>query len=111
MLNNLAREGARYGAVRVEQVRKMVATESEKQKELKRIVVGEMKRRARATPIDEALLKDETVTVSAPSLETNQPLRVEILYDIKNGKGILPSLIPLPGSLATYRSTASNLIE
>ncbi len=102
-LNNLAREGARYAAVRAKTVNDPAMIRDQ--------VSAYLQGRARGTSIEPAQLDSAHIVIQAASLRSSQPMRVVILYDMKRNKGFVPALLPLPPSFANYQASATNLIE
>lgn len=102
-LNNLSREGARYAAVRAKATNDNTVIRDQ--------VVAYLQGRARGTSIDPAQLNSSSIIIQSASIRSSQPIRVVILYNMKQNKGFVPALLPLPASFANYQASAANLIE
>ena len=107
-LNNLAREGARFAAVRVKEVNNKEQMQAQ--------VCTYLQARAKGTSIEPAKLSPSEVSVdwsstAAGQPTAGQPVRVVIRYDLKRNKGFVPDLLPLPDRFSSYQATAANLIE
>ena len=101
-LNNLAREGARYAAVR--------SLSTPDDTTLKNAVVAYLKTRAAGTIVNQNALDSSTVNVVRAQNVAGQEIRVRLTYNLKN-KSFAPDLFPLPQRYATYQATSANLIE
>lgn len=101
-LNNLAREGARYAAVR-----SMITPDNAT---LKSNVVSHLKARAAGTIINQNAIDDASVKIERDNNTAGQQIRVRITYNLKN-KSFAPDLFPLPDRYVNYQVTAGNLIE
>jgi Flp pilus assembly protein TadG len=106
-LNNLAREGARYAAVRAGDTPNTPAGRTQFQNQVQNYLLS----RARGTIV--ANFKPSTVqlSVQAPKLESNSPVRVVIKYDLVANQGFVPALVPLGSYYRNYEASAVNLIE
>ncbi len=101
-LNNLAREGARYAAVR-----SLSTTDNAA---LKNMLIDHLKARAAGTTINQSGINSSSVAVERTTNAAGKEIRVRINYDLKK-KSFAPALLPLPARYANYQATASNLIE
>lgn len=106
-LNNLSREGARYAAVRADDLGDTPAGRAT----LKQQVVDYLKLRARGTAINSSALTVSVLRLDAPVLKSNSPVRVVIKYNMISNKAFVPGLLPLPANYANYEASAVNLIE
>ena len=101
-LNNLAREGARYAAVR-----SLITPDDTA---LKTAVIGHLKARAAGTLVNQSALDNSSVAIERTNNVAGQEIRVRITYNLKN-KSFAPDLFPLPSRYVNYQATAGNLIE
>lgn len=106
-LNNLSREGARFAAVRANDLGDTDAGRTE----LRRQVGAYLLQRARGTAIELRSFSTVSLRVEAPVIKSNAPVRVVIRYNMIVNKAFVPGLLPLPASLANYEASAVNLIE
>jgi len=106
-LNNLSREGARFAAVRAQELGDSTAGRAE----LKRQVGLYLLQRARGTAIEPRSLATLDLRIDAPEIKSNAPVRVAIRYNMIANKSFVPGLLPLPASYANYEASAVNLIE
>lgn len=106
-LNNLAREGSRFAAVRANDLGDTPAGRDELTKQ-----VGDyLLKRARGTAVEPRSLSTVSLRIEAGSLKSNSPVRVVIRYNMIANKSFIPNLLPLPAGLANYEASAVNLIE
>jgi Flp pilus assembly protein TadG len=120
-LNNLAHEGARYAAIRAKAELAKIPTatpEAERQRQAKaalaKVVSDHLKERAVGTSIEPNQLEADKLTVQASEtlgIVSSQPMRLLITYNMKQNKGFVPALLPLPEGLARYTAEGSSLIE
>ena len=101
-LNNLAREGARYAAVR-----SLITPDDTT---LKTAVINHLKTRSAGTMINQNALDSSSVAIERTNNAAGQEIRVRITYNLKN-KSFAPDLFPLPNRYINYQATAGNLIE
>lgn len=106
-LNNLAREGARFAAVRAQDAGDTPAGRDK----LLQQVSAYLLQRAKGTAVDMRSPSTVSLRIDAPSLKSNSPVRVVIRYNMIANKAFIPNLLPLPASLANYEASAVNLIE
>ena len=100
-LNNMAREGARFAAVR--------ATDAN----VKTQLGAYLRKRARGTTISEDALPDTKIILTMPTVNARdtKTVRVTLIYDMKSNKQFLPVIVPLPDSWKDYRATGANVLE
>ena len=106
-LNNLAREGSRFAAVRANDL----ANEPLGREELTKQVAKELTKRAKGTAIEPGSFTTAGLRIEATSLRSNSSVRVIITYNMIANKSFIPNLLPLPANLARYEASATNLIE
>ena len=106
-LNNLSREGARYAAVRAQDIGDTPSGRAE----LTRQVTNYLLARAKGTAVEPRSFTTASLRVEAPVLRSNSPVRVVIRYNMIANKAFVPNLLPLPANYANYEASAVNLIE